>query len=124
MLNGIRSNTIYCVDTTRHHQAHVVRTLRLARNRAGLSLRDLAKRAGTSHSALAAYEQGHKAPSVLTFLRILEACGFATDFQLSQRIREREGLDRGRELEEVLNLAAQFPSRHTKTLRYPKFGCL
>ena len=49
-----------------------------------------------------------------TLLRILEACGFAIDCQLSQRIRERGSLDRGRELEEVLNLAAQFPSRHNQ----------
>ncbi|HEY6598375.1 MAG TPA: helix-turn-helix transcriptional regulator [Pseudomonadales bacterium] len=104
------------------HIAHVGRTLRLARLKAGLSLRELAARARTSHSALVAYEQGRKAPSVPTFLRILAACGFATDFELSTRIRERDGIDRGRELEDVLELAAQFPARHAKTMRYPKFG--
>ena len=57
-----------------------------------------------------------------TFLRILEACGFATDFELSPRIRERDGMDRGRELEAVLELAAQFPARHARTMRYPLFG--
>jgi transcriptional regulator with XRE-family HTH domain len=111
------------VDTEGHsNDMRVAHTLRLARGRAGLSLRDLARRAGTSHSTLAAYEQGRKAPTVPTFLRILDACGFATDFQLSLRVRERDGLERGRELEEVLNLAAQFPSRHARTVRYPKFG--
>jgi transcriptional regulator with XRE-family HTH domain len=104
------------------HVAHVGRTLRLARRRAGLSLRELASRAHTSHSTLAAYEQGRKAPSVPTFLRILQACGFATDFELSPRIRERDGVDRGRELVDVLELAAQFPARHAKSMRYPKFG--
>ncbi len=104
------------------HIAHVGRTLRLARLKAGLSLRELAARARTSHSALVAYEQGRKAPSVPTFLRILAACGFATDFELSPRIRERDGIDRGRELEAVLELATQFPARHAKTMRYPKFG--
>jgi transcriptional regulator with XRE-family HTH domain len=102
--------------------SRVADTLRLARSRAGLSLRDLARRAGTSHSTLAAYEHGRKAPTVPTFLRILAACGFATDFQLSLRVRERDGLDRGRELEDVLDLAAQFPSRPGRTIRYPKFG--
>jgi transcriptional regulator with XRE-family HTH domain len=97
-------------------------TLRLARKRAGLSLRELAARARTSHSTLAAYEQGRKAPSVPTFLRIIDACGFATDFHLARRIRECDGLDRGRELEAALNLAAQFPARHAKSMRYPRFG--
>jgi len=100
----------------------VASTLRLARSRAGLSLRELAARAGTSHSTLAAYEQGRKAPSVPTFLRIIDACGFATDFHLSRRIREFDGLDRGRELEAALHLAAQFPARHAKSMRYPRFG--
>jgi transcriptional regulator with XRE-family HTH domain len=100
----------------------VAQTLRLARARAGLSLRELARRAGTSHATLVAYEQARKSPSVPTFLRVLDACGFATDFQLSLRIRERDGLDRGRELQEVLDLAAQFPARHARTMRYPKFG--
>ncbi len=104
------------------NEARVAHTLRLARTRAGLSLRDLARRAGTSHSTVAAYEQGRKAPSVPTFLRIIDACGFATDFQLSLRVRERDGLDRGTELETVLDLAAHFPARLTKTMRYPKFG--
>jgi len=104
------------------YDTQVARTLRAARARAGLSLRALAARAGTSHSTLAAYEQGRKSPTVPTFLRILDACGFATDFELSLRIRERDGIARGDELETVLNLAAQFPARHAKTMRYPKFG--
>ena len=106
----------------RANAAQVARTLRLGRSRAGLSLREVARRAGTSHSTLVAYEQGRKAPSAATFLRILDACGFATDFQLSPRVREHDGLARGRELEAVLDLAAQFPARHTKAMRYPKFG--
>jgi len=109
-------------ESTGHDEARVARTLRRAREAAGLSLRALAQRAGTSHSTLLAYEQGTKTPSVLTFLRILDACGFAVDFELSKRIRERDGIDRGRELEDVLELAAQFPARHAKTLRFPKIA--
>ncbi|MEE9254805.1 MAG: helix-turn-helix transcriptional regulator [Pseudomonadales bacterium] len=97
-------------------------TLKRARTRAGLSLRELAKRAATSHSTLLAYEQGKKTPSVETFLRILSACGFAVDFELSPRIRENGALERGRELEAVLKLAEQFPARHAKRLTYPKFA--
>ena len=91
------------------------RLLRRARKRAGLSLRDLAGRAGTSHSTLSAYENGTKVPSVDTLERILRAAGFALDLELVPRT------DRGRELERVLELAGQFPARHAPALSYPRF---
>jgi transcriptional regulator with XRE-family HTH domain len=84
-------------------------------------LRELARRANTSHATLLAYEQGKKAPSVVTFLRILHACGFAVDFRRSRRIRRCDGLERGKELEAALDLAAQFPARHSKNLIFPRF---
>ena len=52
------------------------RTLRDARQRSGLSLRAAAKRAGTSHSTLSAYEHGGRMPSLNTLSRILEALDF------------------------------------------------
>ena len=85
--------------------------LRDARVRAGLSLRALAARAGTSHTTLAAYEAGRKTPGFETLGRILSACGFHVEVRLSRRIRERDGLPRGEELEEVLRLADAFPVR-------------
>ena len=45
--------------------------LRRARLRAGLTLRELAARAETSHSALAAYEAARVTPNVETFDRVL-----------------------------------------------------
>jgi transcriptional regulator with XRE-family HTH domain len=80
-----------------------------------MTLRELAARAGTSHSTLSAYEQGAKVPSVDTLARILRAAGFALDLELVPRP------DRGRELERVLELAAHFPARHSPTLDYPRF---
>lgn len=97
-------------------------TLRAARERAGLSLRELATRAGTSHSTLLAYERGKKVPSVATFVRILDACDMAVDFQLSPRIRERDGIPRGEELQAVLELADQFPVRVRRRMDLPVFG--
>lgn len=102
--------------------AGIARTLRDARAAAGLSLRALARRAGTSHPTLLAYEQGRKVPGTATFVRILEACGLAVDFALSPRIRERDGLDRGEELAQVLLLAEQFPVRASRHLDCPRFG--
>jgi transcriptional regulator with XRE-family HTH domain len=96
--------------------------LREARARSGLSLRQLAQRAGTSHATLLAYENGRKVPAISTFLRVLEACGFAVDLNIAPRIRERDGLDRGDELAEVLLLAEQFPSRPSRRMTYPRFG--
>ena len=69
-----------------------------------------------------AYEKGRKIPAVTTFLRLLEAYGYAADTQLSPRIRERNGYSRGEELWDVLELAEQFPARHGKRLAYPRFG--
>ena len=92
-----------------------------ARADAGLSLRALAARANTSHATLSAYEKGRKVPSVTTFLRILEACGNAVDIQLLPRIRERDGIPRGEELESVLQLAAQFPAKASRHLELPAF---
>ena len=106
----------------RFDEERVASTLRRARAAAALSLRELAARAGTSHATLLAYEQGKKTPSVVTFLRILDAAGFAVDFELSRRIRERDGIDRGYELEQALDLAAQFPARHRKTIGFPRFA--
>ena len=97
-------------------------TLRLARDRAGLSLRELAGRAGTSHSTLSAYEAGDKVPGVDTLVRIVRAAGFALDLDLAPMAGGSDRKARGRELVEALNLAAEFPARHARRLAYPPFG--
>jgi len=98
--------------------------IRMARRDAGLSLRELARRARTSHSTLAAYEHGRKTPNVDTFDRILTACGFRVGVTLDPRPAEVavDPVARGHELVEVLELAGKFPARHTPTLTAPKFG--
>jgi transcriptional regulator with XRE-family HTH domain len=93
-----------------------------ARRRAQLSLRELGKRARTSHSTLIDYESGRKVPTVATFLRILQACGLAADLCLTPRVRQYDGIDRGEELEAVLRLAEDFPHRQSKRADHPIFG--
>ena len=98
------------------------RLLRLARSDAGLTLRQLGERAGTSHSTLAAYESGSKTPNVATLTRVLRAAGFAADVQLHKRQTTSVAMSRSDELVAVLELAAAFPARHAKTLTAPIFG--
>ena len=93
-----------------------------ARTRAGLSLRELARRAGTSHSTLSAYETGRKVPTVETLDRIVRAAGFVTGVDLEPDVGGPDRAARGRELVEVLELAAMFPARHAPTLEFPRFG--
>lgn len=105
---------------------NAARLLRMARRRAGFTLRELAQRANTSHSTLAAYEQGRKTPNVDTLDRILTACGFRVDVTLTARPTDvaADPAARGRELVEVLELAEMFPARHARTLTAPKFGAV
>ena len=98
------------------------RLLKSARLKAQLTLRELAARASTSHSTLAAYEQGRKAPGVDVYIRILNACGVDLSLVSSPRLYFPEPGERGKELEEVLNLAEQFPARHKPHIQYPRFG--
>lgn len=106
----------------RTHRQRIADSLREARLEAGLSLRELAAHAGTSHATLLAYEQGKKVPAATTYLRILEACGNAVDINIERRVRERDGIPRGEELEAVLELARQFPHRMSRHLELPRFG--
>ncbi len=49
--------------------------IRVARRQKHLSQRELARRAGTSQAAIAAYEGGRRSPTVETLARIIRATG-------------------------------------------------
>ncbi|MBW3606674.1 MAG: helix-turn-helix domain-containing protein [Actinobacteria bacterium] len=57
--------------------------VRDARQQAGLSLRELARRAETSHATLSRYESGAVEPSFAVVERIVAACGLQMDIALS-----------------------------------------
>jgi transcriptional regulator with XRE-family HTH domain len=97
------------------------RTLHRARVDAGLSLRALAGRAGTSHATLLAYEAGRAVPRVDTLDRILRAAGYASDVKVERRpdATDRQRVAKGTELLQALELAAMFPARHSPRLRFP-----
>lgn len=97
--------------------------LHRARLDAGLSLRALAERAGTSHATLAAYEAGRVVPRVDTLDRILRAAGFVTDINLGLRpdATDAQRTAKGHELMAALEVAAMFPARHAPGLQAPPF---
>jgi transcriptional regulator with XRE-family HTH domain len=95
---------------------NVAAVLAEARHRSGLTTRQLARRARTSHSAIAAYESGAKAPNTATLERLVHACGFAIEHRLCALAEFENRAERGRQLLEVLDLADQFPSEHGSRL--------
>ena len=92
----------------------VVELLIYARRKSGLSARELARRVGSSHSTILAYEAGKKVPVTTTLMRLIHACGFSLDFKLAPRMRGDADYPRGDELEEVLQLASVFPAKHSE----------
>lgn len=98
------------------------RTIRRARSRAGLSLRQLAALAATSHATIAAYEQGHKVPRVDTLARICRAAGFALDVDLDPRPAGDDLEAKRRALLDVLALADAYPFERSGPLEAPVFG--
>lgn len=97
------------------------RLIASARTRSNLSLREIARRAHTSHATLSAYIKGSKSPTTATLARIIEACDMSLDTQLRPRIRRRGSLPRGQELEQVLHLADQFPAHPKRKPGFPIF---
>ena len=94
--------------------------IRSCRLRGGWSLRALGERADTSHATLAAYESARVAPGIDTLGRVVNAAGFELEPSFVRVVFDHE--TRGQELLDVLDLAEQFPARHSPMLLYPPFG--
>ena len=98
--------------------------LRGARTRAGLSQRDLARRARTSPAAVCLYETGQRVPRIDTLARLVAATGATLDVVARA---PSPGVDvdaNARVLEELLDLADHLPQRHDPELRSPPFRAL
>jgi transcriptional regulator with XRE-family HTH domain len=96
--------------------------LRIARERAGLSKRELARRARTSPAALVTYEHGTRDPTVGTFVRIVHAAGADADVRIARR-QGPDPAEAGRRLEQVLELADALPRRRAaRVLAFPRLG--
>lgn len=102
------------------------KALRDARRRARLTQAELAERSGTSQATISAYESGSKRPSVETLARLLDEMGSRLVVEpgaapASSRA-PREPARAARTLLDVLELAAQLPTRHDPELRFPRLG--
>ncbi len=95
--------------------------IRTARSQSRLSLRALADRAATSHATLSAYENGRVDPTTRVLERIIAASGRSLEATLLGRPAGLAPMSRGDELAAVLELAEQFPARHSSRLEYPVF---
>lgn len=98
------------------------RTIRTARQTSGSTLRALAERAGTSHSALAAYESNAKVPRADTMFRVLEAAGWRVVVKRADELDWDDRVRRGHELEELLRFTAHFATSRLGPLRDVRFG--
>ena len=96
--------------------------LRRARTRSRLTLAELATRAGTSAPTLSRYESGLVDPSGAVVARILGAAGYEAEIMLRPKMTGPRQSSRADEVVAVLELAEQFPARHSETLDAPIFG--
>jgi transcriptional regulator with XRE-family HTH domain len=92
------------------------RLIRDARQLAGLTQAELARRLGTKQSAVSnwerGWERGHDTPRVDTLARILEACGFVADVTFRRhddvdraQLRENLAMTPAERLESVRNVS-------------------
>jgi transcriptional regulator with XRE-family HTH domain len=86
--------------------ATAAETLRDVRRRAGLTQRELARRAGIPATVLSAYERGRREPGTDVFLAIVRAAGFEPAF-----VRRLDDRRQAQRLEQVLQLAESLPYR-------------
>jgi hypothetical protein len=85
--------------------------IRLARLRAQLSKRELARRACTSPAAIVGYEAGTHEPTLPTLKRIVHAAGSRAEVVIGPADRRPEADTASRRLLQVLELAEHLPKR-------------
>ncbi len=93
-----------------------------AREHAGLSKRELARRAHTSPAAIVAYEAGTRDPTVGTLVRLVAAAGADVEIDVEPAPGPSGAGTAGELLAQVLELAEHLPRRRAaRRLSYPPF---
>jgi transcriptional regulator with XRE-family HTH domain len=94
--------------------------IRAARETAGLSKRELARRAGTSPAAIVAYESGDREPTLPTLARICASANarLAVSVVPARTLPDQATL--AHRLQQVLDLAEELPRRRAaRRLSFP-----
>jgi uncharacterized protein len=94
--------------------------VRRAREAAGLSKRELARRAGTSPAAIVAYESGDREPSFRTLRRLVRAAGYDSQLVTRPAMGRLDPVKAAKRLVEVLELAEHLPHRRpSRRMAFP-----
>lgn len=94
--------------------------IRTAREHAGLSKRELARRAATSPAAIVAYESGARDPAVGTLARIVRATGSVALIEIERGAGRPDPAANARAIVDLLGLADVMPLRAAdRELAYP-----
>jgi hypothetical protein len=97
------------------------RIITVARERAGLSKRELARRAGTSPAAIVKYESGATSPTVDTLNRILEVAGWRIEPALT--MVSADLIARGEMMADLLSIVDMVPlATPSSTIEFPRFA--
>ena len=99
----------------------VASLIRSSRERAGLSQRELGRRAGTSAAAVCLYEQGRRVPRTDTLARLVAGSGATLDVRARWETTELDLARSGRVLIELLEVSDRLPRRARTDLVYPTF---
>lgn len=92
-----------------------------ARERSGLSKRELARRAGTSPAAIVKYESGQVSPTVDTLGRVLAAAGWEIETSLSAR--QPADRARGEMIADLLSVVDMVHIREPEPdITFPRFA--
>lgn len=96
---------------------HVQLLITKARDSAGLSQAELARRAGIPRSVMNVYERGRRVPSAEMLARLLQAAGYKL---VAERVPSPVDSERaGRILEQVIELAEALPYEPKPNNNYP-----
>ena len=94
--------------------------IRRSREAAGLSKRELARRAGTSPAAIVAYESGDREPTFRTLRRLVRAAGYDSELVTRPALTRLDPVRAAKRLVEVLDLADHLPQRRpARHLTFP-----
>lgn len=99
------------------------RIITVARERSGLSKRELARRAGTSPAAIVKYESGQMSPTVDTLNRILHVAGWRVEIDLlPQVVAPADLVRRGEMMSELLAIVDMVETRQASPdIEMPRF---